>query len=58
MTLHETQRELEAFDRDSESVAELIADIDTARLHLLADAIRDELTERYEGKPWDKARLH
>lgn len=58
MTLHERQRELEALDQDEENLAAIVSAMDTSRLHVLAEAIKIELTERYEGKPWDKFKLH
>ena len=58
MTLQERERELQALERDAESVAVFISEIDTPRLHLLAEAIKLELTDRYEGKPLDKLKLH
>jgi hypothetical protein len=58
MTLQERERELEALDLDAESVAGIVAGIDTARLHLLAEAIKLELKHRCEGKPLDKLRFH
>jgi hypothetical protein len=58
MTLQERERELQALDLDAESVAVFISGIDTPRLYLLAEAIKLELTDRYEGKPIDKLKLH
>lgn len=58
MTVHEQERELEALEQEGESVATIVAGLDTTRLHILADAIRAELTERQVGKPWEKLRLH
>jgi hypothetical protein len=58
MTLQERERELQALDLDAESVAVIVAEIDTARLHLLSEAIKMELTQRSEGKPVYKFRFH
>jgi hypothetical protein len=58
MTVHDRERALESLERDGETVAAIVAEMDTARLHMIADAIRIELGERYEGKPCEKARLH
>jgi hypothetical protein len=58
MTLQERERELQALELDAESVAVFISEIDTPRLCLLAEAIKLELTDRYEGKPLDKLRFH
>jgi hypothetical protein len=58
MTLQERERELQALDRDAESVAVIVAEIDTARLHLLSEAIKIELTQRCEGKPLSKLGFH
>jgi hypothetical protein len=58
MTLQERERELQALELDAESVALFIAEIDTPRLYLLAEAIKLELTDRYDGKPIDKLKLH
>jgi hypothetical protein len=58
MTLQERERELQALEHDAESVALFIAEIDTPRLYLLAEAIKLELTDRYDGKPIDKLKLH
>ena len=58
MTLQERERELQALELDAEDIATIVSEIDTARLHLLAQAINVELTDRYEGKPLDKLRLH
>ena len=58
MTLQETERELEALDRDVESVTNIVSELDTSALHMIADFIRVELTYRYEGKPVDRRNLH
>jgi hypothetical protein len=58
MTLQERERELEALELDAESVAFIVSELDTPRLYLFAEAIRLELSERYEGKPLDKLRFH
>lgn len=58
MTLQQRERELQALELDGEIVSTIVSGIDTARLHLLADAILVELTERQDGKPWDTLRLH
>jgi hypothetical protein len=58
MTLQERERELQALELDAESVGAFISEIDTPRLYLLAEAIKLELTDRYEGKPIDKLKLH
>ena len=58
MTLHEQQRELEALDQDADTVAALVAHMDTGRLQIINDLVYQELVLRYEGKPLDKTRLH
>jgi hypothetical protein len=58
MTLQERERALQALELDAESVAVFISEIDTPRLYLLAEAIKLELTDRYDGKPIDKLKLH
>lgn len=58
MTLQQRERELQALELDGEIVSTIVSEIDTARLHLLADAILVELTERQDGKPWDTLKLH
>lgn len=58
MTLQERARELEALELDVESIATMVSGIDTSRLQILAEAIRLELTDRYDGKPLDKRNFH
>ena len=58
MTLHERERELEALDLDAESIGFIVAELDTQRLFLFAEAIRLELGERAEGKPLERFRYH
>ena len=58
MTLQETERELEALDRDVESMTNLVSDLGTPALHRIAEVVRAELTHRYEGKPVDRRKLH
>ena len=58
MTLHERQRELEALELDEEIIASIVCEIDTPRLQLLADAIKSELRQRYDGKPLDRLKFH
>lgn len=58
MTVHEQQRELEALDQDTDTVAALVAHMDTGRLQIINDLVYQELVLRYEGKPLDKTRLH
>jgi hypothetical protein len=58
MTPNQRDREIEALELDEQNVGVLVAEIDTHRLHLLADAIRLELSERYQGKPLEKSRYH
>jgi hypothetical protein len=58
MTLQEKERELDALDRDAESVTTIVSELDTTALHMIAEAIRTELTHRYEGKPLDRRWLH
>jgi hypothetical protein len=58
MTLQELERDLAALEVDGGDVATIISGIETAALHLLAGAIRLELTERYQGKPADRSRFH
>jgi hypothetical protein len=58
MTLQERERELQALDMDAEGAALIVAEIDTARLYLLSDAIKLELAQRCDGKPLDKLMFH
>jgi len=58
MTLQELERDLAALEVDGGDVATIVSGIETAALHLLAGAIRLELTERYQGKPADRSRFH
>ena len=58
MTLQERERELQALELDAESVAVIVAEIDSARLLLLSEAIKLELTQRSQGKPLDKFAFH
>ena len=58
MSLHEQQRELEALDQDMDTIAGLVAHMDTGRLQIVNDLVYQELVLRYEGKPLDKTRLH
>jgi hypothetical protein len=58
MTLQERERELQALELDAESVAVIVAEIDSARLHLLSEAIKLELTQRCQGKPLSRFAFH
>ena len=58
MTLQEQQRELDALDQDTDTIAAFVADLDIGRLQIINDLVYHELVLRYEGKPLDKARLH
>ena len=58
MTLQEQQRNLEALDQDTDTIAAFVANLDTGRLQIVSDLVYEELVLRYEGKPRDKARFH
>ena len=58
MTLQEQQRELDALEEDSDTIAAFVADLDIGRLQIINDLVYQELVMRYEGKPLDRARLH
>ena len=58
MTLQEQQRELDALDQDTDTIAAFVADLDIGRLQIINDLVYQELVLRYEGKPLDRARLH
>lgn len=58
MTLQERERELESLDLDAEAITQFVSELDTVRLHLLAEALQIELTERYEGKPLNPLMWH
>jgi hypothetical protein len=58
MKLQEHQRELDALDQDSDTIAALVADLDIGRLQIIHELVYRELVLRYEGKPLDKAWLH
>ena len=58
MTLYEQQMSLEDLDRDADTIAAFVADLDTGRLQVISDLVYQELVLRYEGKPPDKNRLN
>ena len=58
MTLQERERALESLDLDAEAIVQFVSELDTARLHVLADVLQIELTERYQGKPLDRLMWH
>jgi hypothetical protein len=58
MTLQQFQKQLETLDQEADAALLLFSSMATWRLHMLGQAISDELALRSEGKPFDKAQLH
>ena len=51
-------RDRDSSEGDSKNGATLAAAVETARLQLLADAIRAQMTQRFHGKTSTKFKLH
>ena len=58
MTLEQQELHFDALDRDAEAIAAFVGSLDTLRLEIMGNAISEELSLRYQGKPQDKAGLH
>jgi hypothetical protein len=58
MTLQQFQKQLETLEQEADAVFALFSSMPTWRLHMLGQAIGDELAFRSEGKPCDRAQLH
>jgi hypothetical protein len=58
MTLQTMERDLEALEQEADAIALFVAALDTCQLQMIGTAIREELVERYQGKPYDRNMRH
>ena len=58
MTLEQQERHFDALDKEEEAVAQFVASLDSTRLRMIGNAIHDELSMRFDGKPEEPCRLH